>query len=143
MARYYSQTITGNAPSTATTAVVGSVLAGLEAVEELDITATFGGNTGGALDVYLQRYDDGLDAWVDWLHFPQKSAAAASNTQVVSASQHINDIFVVGTGTSVALAADTFTGGHPGRVLRCLAVSGSSTSSGAAITISVRGKSAR
>ncbi len=139
-ARYEIKTITGNAPSTATTAVVGSEVSELEMFHDIDITATFGGNTGGNLDVYLQRYDSGLAAWVDWLHFPQKAGAASSNTQTVSASQPVNDIFVVGTGTTPALAADAFTGGHPGKKLRCLAVSGAGTSVGAAITISIRGK---
>ncbi len=140
MARYETKTITGNAPSTATTAVVGSEVAGLDAYDTIDVSATFGGNTGGAVDVYLQRYDDGLAAWVDWVHFAQKAAAAASSTLFVSGTQQVNDIFTVGTGTTPALTADLFTGGHPGRKLRCLAVSGASTTVGAAITVSIRGR---
>lgn len=138
-----TKTITGNAPATATTAVLGAEIAGLEAFDEIDVTATFAGNTGGTLNVYLQRYDDGLAAWVDWLAFPQRASGAASASHCASSNQPVNDIFTVGTGTSPALTADSFTGGHPGRKLRCLAVSGTSTSAGAAVAISVRGRSRR
>jgi hypothetical protein len=143
MSTYAQKTITGSAPSTATTAVVGTPVTGLEEFDTLEVTATFGGNTGGALDVYLQRYDDGLAAWVDWVHFAQKATAAASNTQAVSASTKSATIVVVGTGTTVALAAATAAGGHPGRTVRCLAVSGASTTVGATITVSIRGKRTR
>jgi hypothetical protein len=140
MSRFYSQVISGSAPSTATTAVVGSSIVGLEQFDEIDVSATFAGNTGGTLDVYLQRYDEGLDLWVDWVHFAQKTAAAASSTVAVSASNRSSTITTVGTGTSPALAVGTIAGGHPGHMLRCLAVSGASTTVGATVTISVRGK---
>lgn len=129
--------ITGSAPSTATTAVVGDAVSGLDKYSIVRVTAQFAGNTGGALNVYLQRYDRGRDIWIDWVSFPQKASAAASNIQTLNASQEINDIFVVGSGTTPALTADTFTGGHPGNSVRCVAVSGASTSAGATINISI------
>jgi hypothetical protein len=129
--------ITGSAPSTATTAVVGTAVAGLVKYSRFRVTAQFAGNTGGALNVYLQRYDGGRDIWIDWVSFPQKAAAAASNIQTLDAGQDVNDIFVVGSGTSPTLTADSFTGGHPGNSVRCIAVSGASTSAGATVNISI------
>jgi len=135
-----TKTITGSAPAAPGTAVVGAEISGLERFDEIDVTASFPGNTGGTLNVYLQRYDDGLAAWVDWLAFPQRTAAAAAAFYCASGNQPVNDVFTVGTGTSPALVADSFTGGHPGRKLRCLAVSGASTTVGAAVAVSVRGR---
>ena len=129
--------ITGSAPSTASTAAVGDPVTGLAKYSQLRVTAQFAGNTGGTLNVYLQRYDAGRELWLDWVSFPQKTSGGASNIQTLNASQEINDIFVVGSGTTPALTADTFTGGHPGNSVRCVAVSGSSTSAGATVNISI------
>lgn len=129
--------ITGSAPSTATTAVVGSPAVGLARYSRIRVTAQFAGNTGGALNVYLQRFDPGLGVWIDWVSFPQKASGAASNIQAIDAGQVSSDVFTVGSGTTPALTADSFTGGHPGNMVRCVAVSGASTSAGATINISI------
>jgi len=134
------EAISGNAPSSATTAVVGSQIAGLDKFNTIEITAEITGNTGGTLDVYVQRYDDGNDQWVDWIHFPQRSAGAAIIRYAVSGSAPSSTIQAVGVALSPALSANAAAGGHPGSAIRCIATSGASTTSGGAIVISVRGR---
>lgn len=133
--------ISGAAPSSATTAIVGAATAGLSSFPFVNVTATFAGNVGGTLDVYVQRYDPGLDAWIDWIHFPQRSAGAASATYYIPGTAAAADIYTVGTGTSFVLAADSHVGGHPGDQVRVYAVSGTSTSAGATVTVSFTGLS--
>lgn len=131
--------ITGTAPSTASTAVVGSPIVGLDRWESMLVTASIAGNTGGTLNVYVQRYDVELAAWVDWIAFPQRASGAAVAVYVVSATVPVADIYTVGTGTSPALTADSYTGGYPGDQVRVIAVSGASTSAGGAITVTFAG----
>lgn len=133
------RTITGDAPDSESKAVVGDVVSGLDAFSIINVTAHFAGNTGGTVDVYLQRYDEGLGEWVDWIHFPQAAGGSSSVTYFVPGDASTADIYTVGRGTSPALANDTNTGGHPGDQVRCFADSGASTSVGATITVSLVG----
>ena len=130
--------ITGNSPATESTAVVGDEVAGLSQFSEVCATATYAGNAGGTLLVRLQRFDDILSTWVDWVAFAQAAAGSAAATYSAATSAEPTSVVVVGTGTSPALAASTVTGGHPGDRVRCIAASGASTSAGTAITISLR-----
>lgn len=130
---------TGDAPDTATGGQIGSDIEGLENWQIVQITAQFAGNTGGTLDVYVQRWDVMLNAWVDYVHFAQAASGAASATYTVSSIVAPQDIYTVGTGTSPALAADTFTGGHPGDKVRVWSVSGAGTSAGATVKVSFHG----
>lgn len=130
--------ITGDAPDTATSAVIGTA-SGLDAFSIINVTATFAGNTGGALDVYVQRFDVGLDDWVDWIHFAQAASGAAAATYFVPGDSSTPDIYAVGRDTTPALAADSHTGGHPGDQVRVYATSGASTTAGATITVSLVG----
>lgn len=129
--------ITGNAPSSASTAAVGSEVTGLSKFSKVNVRATFAGNTGGTLDVYLQRFDG--SNWVDWVHFAQKAAGAAATSVSLEASSPSLTVTTVGLDATPALAAGAVTGGHPGDKVRCLAVSGASTSAGAAIVITLSG----
>lgn len=137
--RVFNRNVTGDAPSSASTAALSDTFSGLREGLALTITAQFAGNTGGTLDVYLQRYDDALEAWVDWVHFPQAAAGAASATYVVAQPWPSAAIYTVGTGTSPALAANSFTGGIPGEEVRVLCVSGASTTDGATVTVAITG----
>ncbi len=130
--------IAGTSPATASTAVVGDEVSGLSQFSEVYATATYAGNSGGTLLVRLQRFDDILDTWVDWVAFAQAASGGASATYSAVVSADPTSVVVVGTGTSPALAASTVTGGHPGDRVRCIAVSGASTSAGTAVTISLR-----
>lgn len=131
--------ISGSAPSTATTAAVGGEQDGFSAWQFMSVTATYTGNTGGTLNVYVQRFDASIDAWVDWIAFPQAADGAAAATYVVSPMAAPQDIYTVGTGLTPALAADSFTGGLAGEKLRVIATSGAGTTAGASISVSFVG----
>lgn len=130
---------TGDAPDTETNGQIGSDMSGFGDWQTIMVTAQFAGNTGGTLDVYVQRYDSTLAAWVDWIHFPQAAAGAESATYTVNGVVGAQDIYTVGTGTSFALAADSWTGGYPGDKLRVMADSGASTSAGATVKVAFCG----
>lgn len=141
-------TITGTTPAAASTAIVGSNVGGLAAFDYFTIEAALIGATGGVLDLYLQRrVADASEVaggvWADWLHFPQLGAAAGA-IKYTARSGVDTSIRVTGFGTDAsggtpALAANTLCGGHPGEVLRLVAVAGVSTSAGAAVTIYITG----
>lgn len=133
-------TVSDTSPASAITAV-GDSVGSLDEFDWFTIDADLVGATGGTLDIYLQR-QVAEDLWRDWLHFPQlaDTAAAVKYTAVTSVT---NSVVVVGGGTDatpgVALAANTFIGGHPGNKVRAVYVAGAGTSAGAAVTIRVTG----
>lgn len=140
--------ISGTSPSSASTAVLSGLAAGLEGFDEVRIDADLVGATGGTLDVYVQR-QVALDAeisggvWVDWIHFPQLGAGAAAVRYSVSPGAGVA-ISPVGVGTDAsagtpALAANTSVGGHPGSAVRVVCVAGVSTSAGATVKVYVTG----
>lgn len=137
--RQRNRLITGDAPDTASGAVVGTVADGLEDWVLVNVTASLVGNTGGTLDVYLQRWDGGLEDWVDWMHFPQLASGASAIIYTVPGTAASASIYTVGLGTTVALAANSYTGGQPGTKVRLYAVSGTSTSAGATVSVSLSG----
>lgn len=142
MSRYQlAGTITATSPASASTAVASGTIEGLDRFDWIAIEADLQGATGGTLDVYVQR-KLGANLWRDWLHFAQLSAGAAAVKYSVQSGSD-NDIYTVGGGTDaspgVALAADSFVGGHPGTELRVVFVAGTSTSAGAAQTVRVYG----
>ncbi len=99
------------------------------------LLATIQGATGGTLDVYLQVTPDGGTTWMDWVHFPQKTAGAGATSYGLSISQTTGELNVatvttVGTGLQPALGAGDYHGGAFGDQIRALAVAGSSTSAG-------------
>lgn len=133
-------TITDTSPAAASTAV-GTVLAGLADYQAFRIDAALVGATGGTLDVYLQRKVKD-NVWADWLHYTQLASggAAVKWTAVAGVpvlSTTLTSTFGIGNDASpsVALAANTFTGGHPGSAIRPVYVAGASTSAGAAVLI--------
>lgn len=131
--------ITGAAPSSATTAVVGSSKDGFDAWQFMTATLQSAGNTGGTLNVYVQRFDPGLDLWVDWIAFPQIADGAASAIYMASAYAAPQDIYTIGSGTTPLLGADSFSGGPAGDQLRVIATSGAGTSVGATVKVSFSG----
>ena len=131
-------TISDTTPASASTAV-GDVINGLAYFDEVTIHASLVGATGGTLDVYLQR-KIAADTWVDWCHFAQLASGASAVRFTVPMSNPATSATVaVGIGTDaapgVALAANTFIGGHPGNTVRAVYVAGASTSAGAAVVI--------
>lgn len=80
-------------------------------------------DTSATLDVYIQRQitaplgTGSTTMWLDWAHFPQLAASAGVKTYSATV-QSSNGFTAVGTGSSPALAANTFIGGHPGDKLR-------------------------
>lgn len=139
MADFERFEINGTTPAAAGTAVGGAVH-GLDRFDDFTIDAALVGATDGALDVYLQR-KIGDDAWADWAHFPQLSAGGAAVRYSLHSGGAGNTLVVVGQGTDatpgVALAANTFVGGHPGSAVRAVYVAGASTSAGAAVKIRI------
>lgn len=132
-------TITGTSPAAPGTAVVGVPVAGLNKFESLKIYAALVGATGGTLDVYLQWTPDNGTTWIDFAHFPQLASGATAVKYNCDSRFGATTPTVVGAGTSPALAANTCVGGHFGTGLRCLAVAGSGTTAGAAVTIVLYG----
>jgi hypothetical protein len=133
-------TISETSPAAAST-VVGATLRGLSDFEFFRIDAALQGATGGTLDVYLQR-QIGENVWADWLHYTQLAAAAAAVKWTALAgnptlSTALTSSFGIGTDAApgVAIAANTFLGGHPGPAIRAVYVAGASTSAGAPVLI--------
>jgi hypothetical protein len=106
------------------------------------IDATIIGGTGGVVDAWLQRKIEGVDAWRDWIRFPQVAAATTKRYSVqVMSSTTIHD---VSEGTTASpgtptIAANTSVGGHPGDKVRLVVTAGAGTSAGATQTIRVSG----
>jgi hypothetical protein len=125
-----TELITGNCPATATSAIIGAAIAGLRPYDWFTIDAIIIGPTGGTIDVTLQRKIDGVDLWVDWLHFPQVAATVTTKfSAMTGASTTIATVGMVAAATFTAtLAANMFVGGHPGDQLRAVCTTGTSTS---------------
>lgn len=133
-------TISETSPAAAST-VVGAALHGLSDFEFFRIDAALQGATGGTLDVYLQRKIK-ENVWADWLHYTQLAAGGAAVKWTALAgnptlSTALTSTFGIGTDAApgVALAANTFLGGHPGQSIRAVYVAGGSTSAGAPVLI--------
>lgn len=141
-----NSSISGTSPASASTAVVGIAVSGLDEFESLAIEADLVGAIGGTLDVYLQTNPSGDGTtWVDYVHFPQLAAGAGAISYAFAVSlagQQLTPTHV-GKGTSPALAASTVLGGAWGRQMRCVATAGASTTAGAAITITIVGQNPR
>ena len=128
--------LSGTSPSSATTTV--STTSGRFGVyRDLAIYAELTGATGGTLDVYLQFTPDNGTTWVDYAHFPQIAAAAATIKRLwtVSKAAEQKTLATVGSGTTPALAANTIVGGSWGDQIRVVYVSGAGTTAGAAQVI--------
>lgn len=136
-------TATGSAASTT---VAGTAVTGLSNLSALTIEATLTGCTGGTCDVYIQHSPDGGTTWFDYAHYSQLAAGAAATTQAWNPA-FSNTNTVVGKGTAgapgVALAANTFTGGHPFDQMRLVTVTGAGVSAGVTQTVKVYGTRAK
>jgi len=137
--------LTETSPAAAGTAASAGVIPDLDKWESIMIVATLQGATGGALDIYLQvrtkEQDGQADEWIDYAHFPQLAAGAASSVRVWSVSRSAQQLTLatVGKGTSPAITVNTILGGEFGSEMRVLFVAGVGTSLGAAQTIDVIG----
>lgn len=125
--------LTTTTSSSASTTTVSSTVTGLSNQEALSIEATLQGLTGGVCDIYLQDSPDGGTTWYDYGHWTQLAAAAAVSTQMYDPG--INDRnTVIGKGTAgapgVALAANSFRGGHPFDAARIVMVTGTGVTLG-------------
>lgn len=111
----------------------------LKGYQRFTVLAEMTGPTGGTLDIYLQRRVT-TNKWVDWAHFTQVAATATRDESIDMVSTDLT-VSTPGVGTDaapgVALAAATFTGGHPGDEVRVIAVSGAGTTLGAAQVVTV------
>lgn len=123
--------------------VTNSPLTSLGEFHSAVFFAQLQGNTGGALDIYLQYSPDGGSTWVDYMHFAQLAAAAATiyRTFMISKSGQQTTIATVGVGDGSggtpgpALSGTTVIGGDWGDRLRVCYVVGASTTLGKAQTI--------
>ena len=137
--------ITGDSPDAAGRAVVGKAIGGLGKFDHIPIPAELEGATGGTLDVYLQA-NVGANKWVDVAHFPQLADGAAAIKYSATMEHGVTAAPVVvgisaddpDTGAAPVLAANTVVPGHPGELLRCVAVAGGGTSAGVTLTINLR-----
>jgi hypothetical protein len=135
--------ITATSPSAAsnttvhTTAFKGGFL---QKADFLVIDASLAGGTGGSLDVYLQR-QLASNSWVDWVHFPQLTAASTKKYTLVVDGKGGTSIVEVGGGTDaapgVALAANSFVNTMPLGDVRIVFVTGVGNSAGASQTITI------
>lgn len=135
-----AQTVTLTSPAAASTAVGATIFAGSTLnADKLVIDADLQAGAGGTLDVYLQR-KTGTNAWRDWVHFPQLTAAQAKKF-TLSITGEGSSIVEVGGGTDaapgVALAANTAVNVIPGGDVRVVFVAGASTSAGASNVIKI------
>lgn len=142
-------TVSAASLATASTVIAGAgELNGLDVCDSIMVVASLQGVTGGTLDVYLQVAVDTSatsPTWVDYAHFPQLAAGAAATTLAFTVSRQGQQLsfLTVGTGTSVALAANTIVGGDFGERMRVVFVVGAGASAGAAQTIRIFGSAAK
>lgn len=134
--------ISGNSVAGAAQGVVGKPVGGLNEYDRFTVYASLVGAVGGTLDVYVQRKLK-ADLWVDWIHFTQLAGGAASVAYCVSdVDMRTGDVPVVVGGTNdagvgaPALANSTVAPGHPGDVVRVLAVAGAGAAA-AAVTVRI------
>ena len=145
MLQDHTTLVTWTSPASATTEINATEFRGLLKYDWFTVDAKLTGGTGGSLDIYLQRLvyftSAGVETWADWIHFPQKAAAAAATYYTVTPQSNAS-IVAVGTGAAAsatpALAVNTTVGGHPGQRLRIVSVANSGTSAGASQTIWLR-----
>jgi len=136
-----AQTITATSPAAASTVVHATTFKGdmLRRAEKLVIDAALLGGTGGTLDVYLQR-KLASNEWVDWVHFPQVTAATAKKYTATITGDGAS-LVEVGGGTDavpgVALAANTAVNVIPGDEVRIIFVAGVGTAAGASNKITI------
>jgi hypothetical protein len=138
MMRRHSVTMTGISPAAAGNGSLATQH-GLSRYSFFQIDALITGGTGGTVDIYLQRLIDATnDIWLDWCHFTQVAATITKRYTVSSIGNgtlvEVGQMNTAFSG-SLVLAAGTCVGGHPGDVLRVLAVAGAGTSAGAGQTV--------
>jgi len=133
----YIGAITATSPASASTAATTDTIAEIADYEWFLLVAELQGATGGALDVYIQGKL--ADTWYDWGHFTQLASGGAAVKYMVQ-PQPNNGAVAIGSGTSVALAANTFLGGYPGDEIRLVFTAGAGTSAGGAQTVKVFGR---
>jgi len=130
--------ITFTSPATASTVVQTATWDNLSQFEWLTVVAVLTGATAGTLDVYLQAEAQN-NVWVDWVHFAQLAAGAATVRYAFDCNVAASSITTVGGGTTaapgVALAAATVAFSHPGKKVRIVTVAGAGTSAGASQTL--------
>lgn len=138
--RYW--TISDTTPAAAST-VAGDEIGGFDEYDWIRIDADLVGATGGALDVYLQRLIK-PGAWSDYIHFAQLASGAVAIRYSAIGSHGLSTTITTSnisaqSPPTVSLAAATFLGGHPGKVLRAVYVAGAGTSAGALVNIYISG----
>lgn len=132
--------LTGTSPTSAGNGVtVGRD--GLSGYEAFSLIAELVGATGGVLDVLVQHSDDNVKFY-DYCHFPQLAAAASAIvTQYTPALNDAMQTIGVDSHTLAAgLAAGAGVGGPMLRYVRLLMIAGTSTTVGAAVTVTIFGK---
>jgi hypothetical protein len=117
----------------------------LDDVDAVDVVVTFGGNTGGSLDVYVQINPDGQGkTWVDIIHFPTAASGTGALTwqAPISNNTTTNAPFLVGTNLNPALQATNpnVVNGAFSERMRLVMVSGIGTSAGTTVTAWISGQ---
>lgn len=135
--------ISGTSPAEASTAVLGDLGRGLTRYNWFTIHADLIGATDGTLDVRIQRQiamaaevTGGL--WSDWIAFTQLGDGASAISYATDVATN-SAITAVGGGSdsspTVALAAGSVLGGHPGERCRVVCTAGAGTTVGALVEI--------
>lgn len=134
--RESSTTTTIISPAVPGTVISSKLPGSFLTADVVTITALLTGATGGTLDVLLQ-YQAATNVWVDWVRFPQITAAAAQACYQVSSNgtgtstiltSSISTDVAVGTG---GLAANAMSNIQPNGPVRVVFIAGASTSAGA------------
>lgn len=135
-------TLTATSPASAITAPSATTLkAGpLKTANSLVIDAVIVGGTGGTLDACLQRRV-GVNAWADWVRFPQVAAGVTKRFAVTVTGDGTTIVDCAGGTDSVptlTVAASTNTNVMPGSAeIRLAMTAGAGTSAGAAQAITI------
>jgi len=134
--------LSGSTPASATTAAgVDSISLGFDDLAGLEnfrlyysLAGTDGTPAGGTIDMYLQTTTDGI-LWLDWYHVPATIASGAAAIFKIETFALSTANTAIGTGVTPALAADAYAGGHPGRGVRVVWVTGAGTNHAVAQTV--------
>lgn len=126
-------------PSTPVTTIC-SVSQSLTLFRNLEIVAILQGNTGGAMDLYVQSSPDGGTTWADYIHYPQQASGGGPQAYHVTVGRDGGQTaapVVISTGITPSLAVNTVVGGSFGNFLRVVIKSGAGTTVGKAQFIKI------
>lgn len=122
-----------------TNSTIAGVAAPLDDWDAIDVTAEFGGATGGTLDVYIQVSPDQGASWYDIIHFSQATALSAMKFYQAPLSLATTTTAPVAVGKNLspslgAGSASVVNGAWCDRA-RLVMVAGTGTSAGTSVVV--------